>query len=203
MSDQERYSTVAIALHWIIAALVAANIGLAWFWSVQGLHGAAKRPLEHLHISFGVVILLLTLARIGWRLINPPPPLPASTPGWTRRLAQAVHAAFYLAMLALPLSGWLAVSTGSHIATEPIRLFGIIPWPAIWPFTDLAPAGMKLAHHRLEDVHALLAKGLYLLLALHLAGALRRHVSGVRSPHRGMAPAFRRVRAARDDASFT
>jgi cytochrome b561 len=198
MSDQERYSTVAIALHWTIAALVAGNIGLAWFWSIEGLHGAAKRPLEHLHVSFGVVILLLTLARVGWRLFNPPPPLPASTPAWTRALAQAVHAAFYLAMLALPLSGWMAVSTGSHIAAEPIRLFGVIPWPTIAPLTELAPDGMKLAHHRLEDVHAWLAKGLYLLLALHVVGALKRHLAELQCPHRGMVPSFRPARRAQD-----
>ena len=102
-SAAQRYTRVAIALHWAIAVLVLYNLtsGL--------LKPVLPRPFFMFHVSSGITILVLTLVRIGWRLTHRPPPLLPIKP-WERRLARTVHVLLYAAMLALPLSGWAMVS---------------------------------------------------------------------------------------------
>ena len=75
---RDRYSAVAIALHWLIAALTLTNIGLAWYF--DDLTGLARVAPTQLHKSIGITVLLLSLLRLGWRLVSRPPPLPASFP---------------------------------------------------------------------------------------------------------------------------
>ena len=68
------YAAGAIVLHWLIAALILTNIGLAWYFGT--LKGPAEVAPLALHKSIGITVLLLTLVRIAWRLVNRPPPLP-------------------------------------------------------------------------------------------------------------------------------
>ena len=128
-----RYSTQAILLHWLIAALLIGNIGLAWYFNA--LHGAAKAAPMDLHRSIGITVLLLSLLRVALRLVSPPPPLPPM-PNWERRASQVTHLLFYVVMLGLPLSGWAMVSVGPHILQSPMSLFHLIAWPAITPLTS-------------------------------------------------------------------
>src|SRR2546423_5944884 len=71
-----RYTHVAIALHWLVAALVLAQF--TWGWSMQQI---PKQPpglradAYNVHKSIGLVILALMLVRLGWRPPHPPPPL--------------------------------------------------------------------------------------------------------------------------------
>ncbi|HKT53059.1 MAG TPA: cytochrome b/b6 domain-containing protein, partial [Caulobacteraceae bacterium] len=61
-----RYTTVAIVLHWAIAALIVANLYLGW--RMGFLKGLAQFNLFQLHKSIGVTILLLSVLRLAWRL---------------------------------------------------------------------------------------------------------------------------------------
>lgn len=100
---QLRYTDVAIAFHWAIAALIVYNLtsGL--------LKPALPRAFFIFHVSSGITILVLSVARVIWRLTHRPPAfLPMAS--WERQLAHAVHVLLYVAMLALPLSGWALVS---------------------------------------------------------------------------------------------
>lgn len=154
-----RYSTGAIILHWLLALLLAGEIALGF--SVP--HGVEGFGLMQLHKSIGITILLLTLVRIGWRLTHArPAPLEAGLGG---KLASAVHFAFYALMLAVPLTGWVIVSTAP--INVPTLLFGTVPWPHL-PLPDMLsePA---------EEVHELLAFAGLALFVLHVAGALRHH----------------------------
>jgi len=170
-AGRARYNAVAIALHWLIAALLIANIGLAWYFNT--LSGLAKVPPTQLHKSIGVTILLLSVLRLAWRLFNPPPPLPASVKGWERLAAETVYVLFYGVMIGMPLSGWALSSASRLIGVYPITLFGLVHWPAIGPLTTLAPPRMHQAHAVFDTTHKLLAKLAYALIALHLAAALR------------------------------
>lgn len=79
-TPRSTYSTVAITLHWLIALAMLTNIGLAWYFGT--LKGPAAIAPIQLHKSIGITVLLLTLIRIGWRLIHAPPPLPEHIRGW-------------------------------------------------------------------------------------------------------------------------
>lgn len=181
-----RYSNVAIVLHWAIAALIVYNLATGLFgdWLPRGAFA--------FHISAGITILVLTVVRIVWRLTHrPPPTLPMSRP--ERALMHAVHALFYIAMLAVPLSGWAMVSAnppagsqGAAYAAQgkpakkrgPILIWNAIPLPLIAPVNEMgrAPEGVAEqheVHERLESVHGLGGWLLLALLALHIAGALK------------------------------
>ena len=117
--------------------------------------------LFQLHKSVGVTILLLTLARLAWRLTHRPPP--AVEGGIQGFLAKAVHTLLYAFMLAAPLTGWIVVST-SRIQV-PTLLFGVVPWPHL-PIS-------RAVHEIAEEGHELLAWVGIALVLLHVAGALR------------------------------
>ena len=69
--QQQRYTAVAIALHWLIAAGIVGMIALGW---TMGEVESGRFALIQIHKSIGLTILALTAARIAWRLMNPPPP---------------------------------------------------------------------------------------------------------------------------------
>ena len=158
----ERYSRVAIAFHWTIAALVIFNIAV-------GLgHDPfpALRALMPAHKAIGLTVLALTALRVTWRLAHRPPPLPADTPGWERGAAHATHWTLYLLLVALPLSGWVMVS--GPLGRRPLSWFGAFDMPYL-PVTS--PAAESAA-----KAHGLLGWVMLALVLLHVAAALRHHL---------------------------
>ena len=112
-----RYTSVAIALHWLIGLLVIGNLagGLlldSLFPEDVAAAQAGRSFTIGLHKSFGLTILALTLVRIGWRLGHRPPALPGWMTAGEKAAARLTHAGFYGLMLVMPLSGWLMVSAG-------------------------------------------------------------------------------------------
>jgi cytochrome b561/polyisoprenoid-binding protein YceI len=155
-----RYSYTAIALHWLIALLLAFQVALGW--ALEGNNSPELFARYQLHKSIGITILLLSLARLAVRLFAARPPA-SEGPAWTRALANVVHWLFYLVMILGPITGWLLVSTAK--VQVPTLLYGILPWPHL-------PVGRGW-HEPAEAIHgamAWLAIGLFLL---HIIGALR------------------------------
>ena len=165
-----RYSRVAIALHWIIAALIALQVVLAGRMEDRTPEAFA---VTQFHKSIGITILLLSLARLAWRLMHRPPPEPAGLARWERTASHVVHWAFYAVMILMPLTGWIMVSA-SRIEV-PTLLFGAIPWPHLPGLSDLAPAAKETWREGAEVAHEAIMKGAYALAALHVAGALKHH----------------------------
>ena len=173
-----RYATVAILLHWVIAAGIVFQILLAW--RMEDLKTPLGFALVQLHKSVGITILLLSLVRLGWRLANPPPPEPEGLKSWELQLSKIVHLAFYVIMIGMPLTGWLMVSA-SRIEI-PTLLFGTIPWPHVPGIAHL-PESAKSVWRMIGDRgHGLLAFGAYLLLALHVGGALKHQLFDAETP---------------------
>ena len=158
---RNRYSTVSLILHWLIAALVVTQVALvAGHEAIEG-----DRALLNLHKSVGLSILVLTLGRLGWRLANPAIPLPDAMRRWEKLLARATHVLFYAFLIAMPLVGWAA----SSAAGRDIEWFGLFQWPL------LPIGGGREVAGQLMDFHELAAKALYVLILLHVAGALKHH----------------------------
>ncbi len=165
-----RYSTVAIILHWVIAALVVANVLLGW--QFEDLRGPDRRALMGVHKAIGMSILLLTLVRIAWRLMKKPPPLSETMNRWERMAARVIHTSFYVLLLALPLTGWITVSSSE--STRPIDMFGIFQIPALDYFAGMERHAQKDVHEVVEETHHFLAKVVvYALVPLHVLGALK------------------------------
>jgi cytochrome b561/polyisoprenoid-binding protein YceI len=122
---------------------------------------SADFALFQLHKSVGITILLLTLARLAWRLTHRPPA--AVEGGFQGFLAKAVHTLLYAFMVGAPLTGWAVVSTSS--IQVPTMFWGAIPWPHL----PLSQALNEIA----EEGHELLAWTGIALVVLHVLGALR------------------------------
>lgn len=158
-----RYSRGAIILHWLIALLIIGNFAGAWL--SEDLPRDERMVMMGYHKATGVVILLLTLVRIGWRLLNPPPAMPASLKAWEAGLARITHGLFYVLMLAVPLAG-----LGLHSAFgkgKPVSLFGLVDFPALPVGTDKPTIGL------FHELHEITATAMLVLFVLHVAAALK------------------------------
>ena|SRR5438477_9378571 len=157
-----RYTTTAIALHWLAAALIVCGftIGL----SMVDLPLSRQKLVLYLwHKSIGLTVFLLTCLRLLWRAGHRPPPSPAM-PDWQRRGAAISHAALYVLLFVIPMSGWLYSSaTGVQVV-----YLGLVPLP------DLVPKDKALAAV-LRAVHVTLNFTLLTLVCVHAAAALKHH----------------------------
>lgn len=154
---------VVRGIHWLMAALIVVQGVVGWVGHEMA-RSPAKVDVMTAHKSLGITLLLLVILRLLWRLSHPAPPLPAQTKRWEIRAAWLSHAALYLLMFALPLSGWLTAST----SIVPWKLWWVMPWPAI-----AAPdPGL---HEFAGEVHETLVKLLIAVLIVHIAAALRHH----------------------------
>ncbi len=167
---QARYTAVAIGFHWLTAALILLNLVLGFRMSF--LKGLAQFNIFQLHKSVGITILLLSLGRLAWRLLNPPPPEPASLKPWEKSAALAVHWGFYVIMIGMPLTGWVIVSTSPY--NLPTLLYHLLPWPHLPVVHDLATPQKAAVNHLSGTAHVFLAWSTLALLALHL-GAVIKH----------------------------
>ena len=120
LGPAERYSTTAIVLHWLIAVAIVALTALGWWMQAIPKEPVGPRAdAYNLHKSIGLAVLLLLLARLGWRAMRGKPQLPP-LPLWQARAANAVHALLYLGMFAVVLSGYLGSATSGY----PVKFFG-------------------------------------------------------------------------------
>ncbi|MEX0759978.1 MAG: cytochrome b [Tistlia sp.] len=158
-----RYDATARALHWSVALLVLLQFPLAVYMDrfVEAFSQEQFR-LYSLHKTIGVAILLLVVVRLGWRLVSPPPPLPASMPAWERRAAHTGHAALYLLLLAQPVVGLLH---GFASGFPTVLLFGVTV-PSLLA-TDKALTDL------FGTAHFYLGWTFLAVVALHVAAALR------------------------------
>lgn len=154
-----RYSAPAILLHWTIAALIVATLGVGSFAADLPVSPARLKVLTW-HKWTGLTILALTLLRLAWRLTHPPPASPPM-PRWQAHAAAAGHALLYALGLGVPVAGWAY----SNAAGFPVAWFGVVPLP------DLLPADKSLAA-LVKAWHAVLAWSLAVLAAGHVGAAL-------------------------------
>jgi cytochrome b561 len=176
----DRYTRVAIGLHWLIAGLILFNLGFGFF--MEKMAPPLRGVIMPLHVSSGVSVLALSLVRLLWRLIHKPPEL-LPAPVWQRNLAHLVHAGFYALMLLLPLSGVAILSChpahppasplGAGPAPELPKVWGLFQLPVFSPLQNLEPTTQKSAHEAFVQVHSVFGWIMLALLVLHVFAALK------------------------------
>ena len=187
--EGRRYSAVSVLLHWTLVVLILTQVQVgSWFKDLDG--GSEKREAFNIHFSLGMTILGLSLVRLFWRLANPAPPLPDHMARWEKVLARATHTAFYVFMLGMPLAGWLTISAGGG-SGRPLEIWGLVPWFRI-------PGVPEGVHDLFESLHVdVFLKAFWVILALHVAGALKHHFIQKDEVLWRMLPIVRRPRNAR------
>lgn len=167
MTDQQsRYTRVAIALHWIIAALIIINFLLAAV-------GVDAPKAEHdrlfgVHMATGILVQVLSVVWIIWRMFHPRPPFEPGIKPWEAALAKVVHALFYVLVFALPFTGWLMVSLAT--GGLGVDMYGIFQWPGLPVGADRNAAGT------VHELHEILAISMFVLFLLHAGGALKHRI---------------------------
>lgn len=151
----KRYDRLTVLLHWLMATLILAQIGLGlWMIDLPKDDSGQRAGWFNVHKSVGMVLLLLIALRIAWLPWRPR--VAPAVQGLRLRVAHASHALLYLLMVIVPLSGFL----GSVFSRYPIRFLGIrLPrFAAPW---DAAKEALSVVH--LVSVYTLVA-----MVALHL-----------------------------------
>ena len=164
-NQRTQFTALMRVLHWTMAAMVLTQLGIG-VTMVASL--ADYHTLVAIHRPLGIAILALVVVRFGNRLLNPPPPLPATVSRLERRAAAATEYTLYGLMFALPLVGWSMLSAARY----PIMLFGSVHLPFILPHDALLYAILR-------RTHTVLAYLLFLTILAHF-GAILFHTLIVR-----------------------
>ena len=159
--DGTTYDDVAIALHWATAFLVIANFALAqtWDWFAKPTRGL----MEDTHMSFGVLLTAVILARIVWRLI-PGHQVSSLESGWQRIAAKVTHYVLYALLVAEAALGF----TFRWGAGRPMEFFGAGIPPLIGEIA-------KPLRRELREFHQWIGWAIIVIAALHAASALYHH----------------------------
>ena len=181
MSPRPHYSLPARWAHWLMALLMLAAFPLGVY-----MHDLPLSPLKLQLISYhkwlGVAVLLLFLPRLFVRLAQPAPrALPA--PAWQQKIAGLTHTLLYVLMIAVPMSGWLMSSAKGF----PVVFLGVVPLP------DLVGKSESLGDV-FATAHVTLNYTLLVLVALHVAAALKHHLFDGDKTLSRMLPALDRAR---------
>jgi len=154
-STATRYGSVAIAIHWLSAAMILVLFATGLLAAGQG-DPLAKLALLRAHVPFGAGVLILTLFRIAWWFVaDRRPGAPADQPRWQQWVAKGVHVGLYVVVVAAAASG---------IATLVVSgaLPAILGSAALPDFEAVLP---RLAH-------GVITRLMLVLLALHVGAAL-------------------------------
>ena len=170
----ERYHAVAMWLHWLMAASILMLIAVGL--TMESFPREIRFTVYQMHKTFGILVLSLTLARLAWRLMNPPPPLPDGMNKFEQFAASGVHLAFYAVMIGMPLTGWLMVSASpTGLPTLLFNQPGLV-WPHVPGFAGLDLEARQAAAKTFYQAHELLAFFTLGLLALHVGAAVKHHL---------------------------
>jgi cytochrome b561 len=116
------------------------------------------------HASLGVLILLLTVARLLWRTGNPAPALPQSIANWERAQSHLMHWTFYGLMIGIPVLGLMALAPFGleHTDVDQVMFFKLLPLAFMPNFGELTAEAHEIASN--------IAK---ILVILHVLAALK------------------------------
>ncbi len=162
-NSSQTWGSLSIGLHWLTLILI---LGLA----LVGLNmddlpnGPQKIQVYALHKSFGLTVLALTVIRLSWRLFSVTPDTVPNTPVWQEWIAKLVHAALYVLLFAMPISGWLYNSAAGF----PLKYFGLFSLPKL---SGYDPQLKELARESHETIFYIMA----VLLLMHAGAALKHH----------------------------
>lgn len=157
----QRYNTTAIIIHWLMAIMIIAMIGLGLYMTGLEKGSAERSYFFAMHKSIGLSLALLAIFRLVWKLRSDTPPLPDSTKPIEKKLSAIVHHSLYLLLFLQPITGYISSSFSGYKT----KFWGI-PLPH-WGWKD------KDLNHLFTEIHEICAFILIALLLVHIAGAFQ------------------------------
>ncbi len=176
MADEEKYTSVAIALHWVMAVLLITMFILGWYM-VDLPKGSDERTwFFGLHKSIGLTLAMLAVTRLTWRIKQVPPKLPETISEFRQKLAKSTHWLLYFAMFLQPMSGYISSSFSGYKT----KFWGM-PLPHWgWKSPDL--------NAFFTDIHVVSSYLLIALVFLHISGVVLHLYEGDKAVLKRMMP---------------
>lgn len=156
------YSSPAKWFHWITTSLIA--VALPTGFVISSIKDADKMFFYGLHESVGLTLFMVAVARLAYRLANPPP-APVPMPRIQRLAAAGVHHALYAALIAQPLLGFFATNAFGFPMQGATAYLGFIDLP------KFMAANEPLAN-ALSTAHGWLGLAIVGLLVLHIGAVV-------------------------------
>lgn len=161
-NTRDAYGFVSKFFHWSMGFIILGLLLLGYFLDELS-YSANQFTLIKLHKSFGLLILWLVALRIIWHRLSKKPNSLPNHAKWERILSKITHVFLYLALIGMPLSGWVMSMSGGY----PVAFFGIdIP-----SFIDKNAAINSISW----GIHENLALALIIGVFLHVSGAIKHH----------------------------
>jgi cytochrome b561 len=159
--DGTNYDGVAITLHWITALLVILNFVLAQIW--DWFPDETKDWMEDAHMSFGVLLAVVIVARLVWRLL-PGHQVSSLEAGWMRLASKAMHYTLYALLVSEAALGFAFRWGGGR----PMAFFGTGIPPLIGEMS-------RPLRRELREFHEWIGWAIVILALLHALAALYHH----------------------------
>lgn len=164
-NNTDRYGIVSILFHWVTALTVFGLFALGYWMVGLGYYDTWYHRAPEIHKSIGMLLLILTVARLAWRHISPAPKALVTHGTMVRRASKAGHLLLYLGLLAVMFAGYF-ISTADGVG---VSVFG-------W-FTIPAAVSQGASQADLAGViHRYLAWGLVIFAVAHGLAAIKHHV---------------------------
>ena len=159
-----RYDGMTIALHWVTALLVVLLFGTAVAWGkLLPREWHLHRPLESVHISFGILLAAVVVTRLVWRIVKGRR-LPQAGSRSVHLLSKAVHWLLY-ALLAAVIGLGFAMRL---IEGQDLSFFGLFSIPSMF-------GSDRALGHTLENLHNIVAWTIIYVAGGHAIAALFHH----------------------------
>lgn len=156
------YDDVAVGLHWATAILVLIQFLLGVTWDY--FPDAMTKQMQSLHISLGVALTGVVVARIVWQLL-PGNHLPAIVSGPVKLASKAVHYLLYALLVVQAGLGWAWRWAQGH----PVSFFGLFAIPG--PFGKLE----RPTRHLISEFHEYIGWAIVIIAFGHALAALYHH----------------------------
>jgi len=160
--DGTNYDNVAIALHWATAVLVVIQFLLAITWDYFSRD--TRENLQSVHVSLGVLLTAVIIARIAWRLI-PGHQRSAIVTEWVKIASKTVHYLLYVLLVVQAGLGFAWRWAQGH----DVAFFGLFGIPG--PYGQLA----RPTRHLLATFHDKIGWAIVIIAFGHALAALYHH----------------------------
>lgn len=160
--DGTNYDDVAIALHWATAVLVVIQflLGVTWGYFSKPM----RESMQTLHISLGVLLTVVIVARIVWRLM-PGHQRSAIVGGWVKLASKSVHYLLYVLLVVQAALGF----TWRWAQGHEVGFFGMFGIPG--PYGQLA----RPTRHLFAEFHEKIGWAIVIIAFGHALAALYHH----------------------------
>ncbi|AEP28735.1 cytochrome b [Brumicola nitratireducens] len=161
-----RYHSLSILLHWTVVLGLVFMLASGLYMVNADISKADQYKLFQLHKAAGVIMLWALFIRICVRIFTKAPGLPSAMSNANKKKAKAGHLLLYVALVIMPLSGWVMVSA-SPFGLPTFVFVDWIKWPHIPGI-----ARNKTVETVANNTHWITAAVLFTLIIGHIAAVI-------------------------------